>query len=33
LCAEISGFCDCYDSWVWPNGELEDWEKTWEPTP
>jgi hypothetical protein len=19
--------------WVWPSGELEDWEETWEPAP
>jgi hypothetical protein len=25
LCAEIPEYCVCYDSWVWPNGELEDW--------
>ncbi len=25
------GFCDCCGKWVWPNGEPEDWEETWEP--
>jgi hypothetical protein len=33
LCAEKLGFCDCYGKWVWPSGEAEDWEETWEPAP
>jgi hypothetical protein len=24
LCAEMPVFCDCYGSWVWHNGKLED---------
>jgi hypothetical protein len=28
LCAEMSGSCECYGSWVWPNGEPEEWEET-----
>jgi hypothetical protein len=26
-------YCDYYDKFVWPNGEPEDWEVTWEPAP
>jgi hypothetical protein len=33
LCAEMPGFCDCCGKWVWPSGELEVWEETWEPAP
>jgi hypothetical protein len=27
------GFCDCCGKWVWPCGETEEWEETWEPAP
>jgi hypothetical protein len=33
VCAELSGFCDCCGKWVWPSGEPDVWEETWEPTP
>jgi hypothetical protein len=33
VCAELSGFCDCCGKWVWPSGEPEVWEETWEPAP
>jgi hypothetical protein len=33
LCVEMPEYCDCSDNWVWPNGEPEDWEETWEPAP
>jgi hypothetical protein len=33
VCAELLGFCDCCGKWVWPSGEPEVWEETWEPTP
>jgi hypothetical protein len=29
----MPGFCDCCGSWVWPNGEPEDWEETLEAAP
>jgi hypothetical protein len=32
LCAEMPKYCDCYGSWVQPNGEPEVWEETWEHT-
>jgi hypothetical protein len=25
-------YWDCCGKCVWPNGESEDWEETWEPT-
>jgi hypothetical protein len=28
LCAEMPGFCDYCDKWVWPGGEPDDWEDT-----
>jgi hypothetical protein len=28
LCAEMPKYCDCYGKWVWPSGELKDWEET-----
>jgi hypothetical protein len=31
MCVEMPKYCDCYDKWVWPSGESEDWEETWEP--
>jgi hypothetical protein len=31
VCAELPGFCDCCGKWVWPGGESEVWEETWEP--
>jgi hypothetical protein len=31
VCVEMPGFCDCCDKWVWPSGEPEEWEETWEP--
>jgi hypothetical protein len=30
---ELPGFCDYCGKWVWPSGELEFWEETWEPAP
>jgi hypothetical protein len=33
LCAEMPEYCDWCDSWMWVNGEHEDWEETWEPIP
>jgi hypothetical protein len=33
VCAELPGFCDCCGKWVWPSGEPEVWEETWEPAP
>jgi hypothetical protein len=33
LCAEMSEYCGCCGKFVWPNGEPEDWEVTWEPAP
>jgi hypothetical protein len=33
VCAELPEFCDCCGKWVWPSGEPEVWEETWEPTP
>jgi hypothetical protein len=33
LCAEMLEFCDCCGKWVWPSGEPEEWEETWEPIP
>jgi hypothetical protein len=32
-CVEMAGYCDCCGNWVWPNGEPEDWDETWEPVP
>jgi hypothetical protein len=26
-------YCNCCGKWVWPSGEPEDWEETWEPAP
>jgi hypothetical protein len=31
LCAELPEYCDCCGKWVWPSGEPENWEETWEP--
>jgi hypothetical protein len=33
LCVEMPGFCDCCGKWVWPGGEPDVWEETWEPAP
>jgi hypothetical protein len=33
VCAEMPGFCDCCGKLVWPSGEPDVWEETWEPTP
>jgi hypothetical protein len=33
LCAEMPWFCDCYGKWVYPSGEPNEWEETWEPAP
>jgi hypothetical protein len=33
LCADMPEYYDCCGSWVWPSGEPEDWEETWEPAP
>jgi hypothetical protein len=33
LCADMPKYCDCCGNWVWPNGEPENWEDTWEPVP
>jgi hypothetical protein len=33
VCAELLGFCDYCGKWVWPSGEPEVWEETWEPAP
>jgi hypothetical protein len=33
VCAELPGFYDCCDKWVWPSGEPDVSEETWEPTP
>jgi hypothetical protein len=30
VCAELPVFCDCCGKWVWPSGEPEVWEETWE---
>jgi hypothetical protein len=29
VCAELSGFCNCYGKWLWPSGEPDVWEETW----
>jgi hypothetical protein len=31
VCAKMPEYCDCYGKFVWPNGEPEDWDVTWEP--
>jgi hypothetical protein len=33
LCAEMPEYCDYCGKFMWPNGELEDWEVTGEPAP
>jgi hypothetical protein len=33
MCAEMTEYCDRCGKWVWPSGELEDWEEIWEPAP
>jgi hypothetical protein len=33
VCAELPEFYDCCGKWVWPSGEPEVWEETWEPAP
>jgi hypothetical protein len=33
MCVDMSEYCDCCVNWVWPSGEPEDWEETWEPAP
>jgi hypothetical protein len=32
LCAKMPEFYDSCGKWVWPSGETEEWEETWEPT-
>jgi hypothetical protein len=33
MCADMPKYCDCCGKWVWPSGETEDWEETWESVP
>jgi hypothetical protein len=33
VCVEMPEYCSCYGKFIWPNGEPEDWEVTWELAP
>jgi hypothetical protein len=33
VCAEMPEFYGCCGKFVWPNGESNDWEVTWELSP